>query len=101
MTEPARAAHAPDAPRTWRDRLFAGSRRPFPRLPANPEAPHPFQPIQDDGFVAATSRSAGGPGGQPPGMNVALAGTFMRDQRCGLPRCGRDRDDALHFPEAR
>ena len=77
------------------DRLFRRTAKP----PVNPSAPHTFVSIDDAGYGAAVARSAGARGGQPLGMNAALAGTFIQQQRCGVPGCGRDRDDPIHFPE--
>jgi hypothetical protein len=67
--------------------------------PVNPNTPHKFRQVDDGGFGAAVIRSAGSRTGQPLGMNASLAGTFTRQQRCGVPGCGRERDDAIHFPE--
>jgi hypothetical protein len=67
--------------------------------PVNPDSPHSFRQIDDAGFGAAVIRSAGSRTGQPLGMNASLAGTFQQQLRCGVPGCGRDRDDPIHFPE--
>jgi hypothetical protein len=69
------------------------------KAPVNPSSPHDFQSNDDPGMGAAAVRSAGGRGGQALGMNVALTGNYARAQRCGVPGCGRDRDDPIHFPE--
>jgi hypothetical protein len=70
-----------------------------PKAPINPNAPHTFQSNDDAGMGAAAVRSGGGRGGQALGLNVALTGNYTRALRCGVPGCGRDRDDPIHFPE--
>lgn len=70
-----------------------------PERPVDPNTPHVFKSLNDPGMGAAFARSAGGRGGQPLGMQAAATGNFVRELRCGVPGCGRDRDDAIHFPE--
>jgi hypothetical protein len=55
--------------------------------------------MNDPGIGAAMAGSGGTRGGQALGMNAAITGNFVREQYCGVPGCGRDRDDAIHFPE--
>jgi hypothetical protein len=76
-------------------RLFRGKRE----LPVDPHTPHPFRSSDDAGLGAAAVRTGGSRGGQALGMNMAVTGNFQRGLRCGVPGCGRDRDEAIHFPE--
>jgi hypothetical protein len=83
-------------------RLFERLRRNAARAPINPSEPHTFRFPDDPGMGAAAAGaagSAGGRGGPALGMNAALTGNFRRGLRCGVPGCGRERDDAIHFPE--
>jgi hypothetical protein len=67
----------------------------------DPGSPHLFRSMNDPGIGAAVSGvgASGGEGGQALGLNAMITGNFVREQRCGVPGCGRNRDDAIHFPE--
>lgn len=65
----------------------------------NPGTPHQFRPMNDGGMGAAFAGTPGTIGGQALGMDAMITGNFIRELRCGVPGCGRDRDDPLHFPE--
>lgn len=79
-------------------RFFDRLRRRGSAAPVNPNAPHTFHSTDDPGMGAAAIRSGGSGGGQALGINVALTGNYTRALRCGVPGCGRDRDDPIHFP---
>lgn len=80
-------------------RLLDRLRGKAPQAPVNPNTPHTFRSTDDPGMGAAAIRSGGSRGGQALGINVALTGNYTRALRCGVPGCGRDRDDPIHFPE--
>jgi hypothetical protein len=65
----------------------------------DPGSPHVFRPMNDAGMGAAAAGAAGTISGQALAMDAAVTGNFVREQRCGVPGCGRDRDDPIHFPE--
>ena len=65
----------------------------------DPGSPHAFRPMNDPGMGAAVAGAGGGRGGQALGMNAMITGNFVRERHCGVPGCGRDRDDPIHFPE--
>ena len=65
----------------------------------DPGSPHPFQPMNDRGMSAAAAGAGGTVSGQANIMDAVVTGNFVREQRCGVPGCGRDRDDPIHFPE--
>ncbi len=65
----------------------------------DPGSPHTFQPLNDTGIGAAAAGAGGMVSGQALAMEAAVTGNFVREQRCGVPGCSRDRDDPIHFPE--
>jgi hypothetical protein len=65
----------------------------------DPGSPHVFRPTNDPGMGAAAAGSGGTIGGQALAMDAVVTGNIVREQRCGVPGCGRNRDDAIHFPE--
>lgn len=62
-------------------------------------AEHAFRPMNDPGMGAAASNAGGTESGAALAMGAVVTGNFVRDLRCGVPGCGRDRDDPIHFPE--
>jgi hypothetical protein len=64
----------------------------------DPGSPHQFRPLNDPGMSAAAAGGSGTISGAALGMDAAVTGNFVREQRCGVPGCGRDRDDPIHFP---
>jgi hypothetical protein len=80
-------------------RLFARLGRKRTQGAVDPNTPHKFRQVDDPGMGAAWSGAGGYEGGSPLGMTTAITGNQARDARCGVPGCGRDRDDAIHFPE--
>ena len=65
----------------------------------DPGSPHRFRPMNDPGIGAAMANAASNQTGAGIGMGVAATGNFVREQRCGVPGCGRNPDDPIHFPE--
>ena len=65
----------------------------------DPGSPHAFRPMNDPGMGAAAAGSGGTIGGQALAMDAVVTGNLVREQRCGVPGCNRNRDDAIHFPE--
>jgi hypothetical protein len=65
----------------------------------DPGSPHAFRPMNDPGMGAAMAGAAASQTGAGIAMDVAATGNFVREQRCGVPGCGRARDEAIHFPE--
>jgi hypothetical protein len=55
--------------------------------------------MNDRGMSAAAAGAGGTVSGQANIMDAVVTGNFVREQRCGVPGCGRDRDDPIHFPE--
>jgi hypothetical protein len=55
--------------------------------------------MNDPGMGAAMAGASASQTGAAIAMDVAATGNFVREQRCGVPGCGRNRDDAIHFPE--
>lgn len=74
-------------------------RRGGTKAATDPGSPHPFRQLNDPGLGAAISGSSGSQTGAGIALNVAATGNFVREQHCGVPGCGRDRDDPIHFPE--
>lgn len=66
------------------------------RKPVNPHDRHEFQP-------ADTSRMAIAAGSTQPSEanigSIAMANASIRSLRCGVPGCGKSRDDEIHAPE--
>jgi hypothetical protein len=65
----------------------------------DPGSPHRFRPMNDPGMAAAAAGGSGTSTGAALGMDATVTGNFVREQWCGVPGCGRDRDDPIHFPE--
>ena len=65
----------------------------------DPGSPHAYRPMNDPGMGAAMAHASASETGAALGLEVAATSNFVREQRCGVPGCGRDRDNSIHFPE--
>jgi hypothetical protein len=74
-------------------------RRPGGNAAPDPGSPHAYRAMNDPGMSAAAAGAGGTLTGQALALDAAVTGNFVREQRCGVPGCGRDRDDPIHFPE--
>lgn len=64
--------------------------------PVHPNEPHAFEPISDAGL--ATGLAGIGPMDADRPSQLAMTSRYLRTSACGVPGCGRDRDDAIHQP---
>lgn len=64
--------------------------------PVDPHRPHTFV-VKSDGGIGAMTPIGGGMGRQV--SDIASAGAYTRTMGCGVPGCGRSRDDLVHAPE--
>lgn len=69
--------------------------RKSPGPPVDPGKPHVFVQVNDAGMSAAASGS-GGSRGASGLMATVVTTNYMRNSRCGVPGCGRDRYDDMH-----
>ncbi|HEY3334202.1 MAG TPA: hypothetical protein VGK16_03105 [Candidatus Limnocylindrales bacterium] len=65
----------------------------------NPNHPHPYQQTDDAGLGAISSGGAVRSRGGADLTGVVVANRYQRVAGCGVPGCGRPRDDELHAPE--
>ena len=61
----------------------------------DPRRPHEYRAKSDSG-IGALSPIGGGIGGQV--SDIASAGAYTRTLFCGVPGCGKPRDDLIHAP---
>ena len=64
----------------------------------DPGRPHAFVETSDSGIgaMAAGSGMSGRSGGE---TQLAVTAAVLRATRCGLPGCGKAREDPIHEPE--
>ncbi len=74
--------------------MFRWLRRSKPTI--NPSEPHSFVTPSNNGVGTFAAGVSGNPDG-PGFASAAMTGAYLRaDHRCGLPGCGKSRDDDVH-----
>ncbi len=63
--------------------------------PVDPRQPHEYR-VKSDGGIGAMAPIGGGMGRQV--SDIASAGAYTRTIGCGVPGCGKSRDDLVHAP---
>jgi hypothetical protein len=66
------------------------------RPPIERGRPHAFQAINDPGLAAFASGAGNRGGVQPAVGSVVLADNYVRKSNCGVPGCGKPRQDPIH-----
>lgn len=66
-----------------------------PSPPVDPGRPHIFVPIDDAGMSAAAAASGASRSGSSL-MATVVTANYVRQSRCGVPGCGRERHDPMH-----
>ena len=61
----------------------------------DPRRPHEYR-VNSDGGIGALTPVGGGMGRQV--SDIASAGAYTRTVFCGVPGCGKPRDDLIHAP---
>ena len=65
----------------------------------NPKQPHPFQTIEDAGLGAMSSAAGSRTATGGAIASVAMTNRYQRTAGCGVPGCGKPRDDEIHASE--